>query len=75
VFGLTAGVAALFLGIVMLIAPVGVVTAGLGLGILAIDIIWARRLLQGLKRKKTNRANWLFDRFASNTDVKLGDER
>jgi hypothetical protein len=58
VFVLTAGVAAFLLGLVMLNAPVGMVTAGLGLGILATDIIWARRFLQELKRKGVNRFDW-----------------
>jgi hypothetical protein len=70
----TGSVAALLLGMVMLIAPVGMVTAGLGLGILATGIIWARRILQGHKRKGINRPDSLFYRFASSTDAKLADE-
>jgi uncharacterized protein (TIGR02611 family) len=49
-----AGIIALLLGIAMLVAPgPGILTISLGLGILATEFIWARRLLKRLRQKGT----------------------
>ena len=61
-----AGITVLLLGIVMLVAPgPGILTVALGLGILATEFIWARRLLKRFRRKRINIADWLFRRLAA----------
>jgi uncharacterized protein (TIGR02611 family) len=63
-----AGIVVLLLGIAMLVAPgPGILTVALGLGILAMEFVWARRLLKRLRRllkrlreKGTNFAKRLF---------------
>jgi uncharacterized protein (TIGR02611 family) len=60
-FVFLAGVIVLLLGIVMLIAPgPGVLTIALGLGILATEFIWARRLLKRLRQRGTIISRRLF---------------
>jgi uncharacterized protein (TIGR02611 family) len=68
-----AGIVVLLLGIAMLVAPgPGILTVALGLGILAMEFVWARRLLKRLRRllkrlreKGTNFANRLFRKGAT----------
>src|SRR5215831_10568167 len=65
-----AGITVLLLGIVMLVAPgPGILTTVLGLGILATEFIWARRLLKRFRRKGTNIGDWLFRRLAGISSV------
>ena len=55
-----AGLAVLLLGIVMLVAPgPGILTVALGLGILAMEFLWARRLLKRFRKKGSNFAHRL----------------
>lgn len=71
-----AGITVLLLGIVMLVAPgPGILTIALGLGILATEFIWARRLLKRFRRKRINIADWLFRRLAAISSVVLSQAR
>lgn len=61
-----AGIVVLLLGIMMLVAPgPGILTVVLGLGILAMEFVWARRLLKRLREKGTNFTNRLFRKDAA----------
>jgi uncharacterized protein (TIGR02611 family) len=65
-----AGISVMLLGIVMLVAPgPGILTVALGLGILATEFIWARRLLKRFRRKRINITEWLFRRLAAISPV------
>jgi uncharacterized protein (TIGR02611 family) len=55
------GITVLLLGIVMLVAPgPGLLTIALGLGILATEFLWARRLLKRFRQVGTNVVDRLF---------------
>ena len=63
---LMAGIIVLLLGIVMLIAPgPGILTMMLGLGILATEFVWARRLLKRIREKAIRITNSLLGRQTS----------
>jgi uncharacterized protein (TIGR02611 family) len=69
-----AGIAVLLLGIVMLVAPgPGILTTALGLGILATEFIWARRLLKRFRRKGINIADRLLRLASSSLVVRRRD--
>lgn len=51
------------LGVVLLVAPgPGWLTIALGLGLLAVDFVWARRLLDHMKQQGLRLRNFLFSR-------------
>jgi uncharacterized protein (TIGR02611 family) len=55
------GFALLALGVVMLVGPgPGWLVIFLGLGLLAIDFVWARRLLDRLKQEGARLRNFIF---------------
>lgn len=59
-----AGFALLALGIVLLVGPgPGWLVILLGLGLLAVDFVWARRLLDRMKQEGTRLRNFVFRRW------------
>jgi uncharacterized protein (TIGR02611 family) len=63
---IVAGFALLALGIVLLVAPgPGWLTIALGLGLLAVDFVWARRLLDRMRQEGLRLRNCVFGRAAS----------
>lgn len=60
VLRIVAGFALLALGIVLLVAPgPGWLTIVLGLGLLAVDFLWARRLLDRMKEQGARLRNFV----------------
>ena len=70
VLRIVAGFTLLALGVVLLVGPgPGWLVILLGLGLLAVDFVWARRLLDRLKLEGTRLRNFVFRRQPRTTQA------